>query len=65
MSIALDRIRFFLAKLSDERTSKRDRMACWRLISSAALDAHEQEVQQFSEATFVMADPSLTGERVT
>jgi hypothetical protein len=56
---ALDRIRFFVAKLSDERTTQSERFACWRLISSAALDAHEREVQEMNELNAVMADPAL------
>ncbi len=59
MTVVLDRIRFIIAKLGDPHTKREERLACWRLISSAALDAHEKEVQEGDAINSVKADPSL------
>lgn len=59
MTVALDRIRFFVAKLSDPQTNRTERLACWRLISSAALDAHEKEVQEGDAINLIIeTDPA-------
>lgn len=59
VSIALDRIRFFVAKLSDERTTRSERMACWELIAKAARLGLEGEVQEMNELNAVMSDPAM------
>lgn len=59
MTVALDRIRFFVNKLADPRTKRSVRLECWRLISSAALDAHEREVQEVDSLNSLKADPAL------
>lgn len=58
--IALDRIRFFVGRLSDAKMARSQRMECWRLIISAARDAHEAEVREQDELNSVVADPIIT-----
>lgn len=65
--LPLDRIKFYVAKLADEKTKSSARFACWRGIISSATDAFEIEVQQMEAANMVHADPgvtALTGEPV-
>lgn len=59
MTIALDRLRFCIARLADPKTSKPERLACWRLIIHIAGDAHDVELQQFDSLKIVKADPAL------
>jgi len=59
MTIALDRIRFFVAKLSDPHTKRPERIACWDLISKTAREAAEKEVQEGDAINSVKADPAL------
>lgn len=57
--LPLDRIKFYIAKLADEKTKSSERFACWRGIVSSATDAFEIEVQQMDSLKSTVADPAL------
>ena len=60
-SPAIARIRSYLDQLENPKTSAEHRLAHWKLIISAAYDAHELEVQQLDVANRPTLESATAG----
>lgn len=56
---AVERVQKHLERLNLPTTSRSERLVLWRLISSAALDAHGVELAQLESLKVPVADPSI------